>query len=85
MKTREQWLEELEKYCETTSRECIAYDADILAGEIDVSIIKTDEAWCAGDFHYAITPGDCFWLDAFKTEQEAVAFCETMGWPIAKE
>jgi hypothetical protein len=87
MKTREQWLEELKNYSETTRRECLAYDADILAGIMDITISRTDEAWCAGDFHYAISSGDKgdFWLDAFKTKPEAVAFCKTMGWPIAKE
>lgn len=45
--------------------------------DLQVDIYKTDET---GEWVWAVSADDCFWLDSFKTKKEAIALCKTMGW-----
>jgi hypothetical protein len=36
-----------------------------------------------GEWQWAITCDDAWWMDAFPTKDEAVAHCNAMGWLIA--
>ena len=51
---------------------------DYIKRKVDVYIVRTDEAWKQGNYHYAVVvkenPG--FWLNAFTTEEKAIKFCE---------
>jgi hypothetical protein len=46
-----------------------------------VSIIHTNET---GEWQWAVSFEDEFWMDAFPTEQEARDFVKGMGWPLLK-
>jgi len=73
--TREQWIDR------------IRIDSPHLLGEMmqrdgqPVSIIHTNET---GEWQWAVSCEDEFWMDAFPTEQEARNFVEAMGWPLLK-
>lgn len=76
---REKWIENAKG--KSWSAEALHYDSRIRAGEIGVRIHRTGERT---DIEYAVTPetDDAFWMGVFRTENEAVAFCNAMGWPI---
>jgi hypothetical protein len=50
--------------------------------DLKVTICKTDET---GEWVWAISADDEFWLDAFKTKKEVIALCKTMGWKYEVE
>ena len=51
-----------------------------------VVIEHRDDHSAKGDLLWAILPdvNPEFWLDATPTKDEAIAICESMGWPIRK-
>ena len=46
----------------------------------EVEIWKTDEAWSAEDWHYAVVVinSNGFWLNAFKHERTAQRYCNKL-------
>ncbi len=61
--------------------------SDYLKRKVPVTIVKTDESWDAGDWHWAISVNENpeFWLDAFKYLDLAVDFCKINGLPYKEE
>jgi hypothetical protein len=53
-----------------------------LYAKVPVEIVHSDET---GEWVWVVTTDDCFWLDAFETREEAIAFCQTHGLPLVGE
>lgn len=49
-----------------------------------VHVFLSNEDGGADDWQWVITPESdtSFWLEAFPTEDEALAFCKELGWPV---
>ena len=53
--------------------------------DLAVEIIRSDEAWEAGDYHWVIKViGEDFWMESFKKKREAISLCKKMNWTITK-
>jgi hypothetical protein len=50
--------------------------------KVPVEIVHSDET---GEWVFAVSTDGCFWLDAFETREEAIAFCRTHGLPLVGE
>ncbi len=81
--TREQieqteWAKQFKEGCLLSSYEQALNHALALQDkEIFADIYRTDEN---GERVWAICVEDDFWMDAFRTQKEAVALCKQMGW-----
>lgn len=79
MKTRKQWLA-------ARHTTFVALDEQLQKGEQQVVVFKTDEDR-QGKFKWVITLADDeeTRLDSFKTKDEALLFCEYMGWTVDED
>ena len=54
-------------------------DRDLVAGKIKAKLVHKDET---GPLLWSIEVPNGFWMDSFKKKEDAIGFCELMGWEL---